>query len=108
MSKKLKKICGVSNYIEDSLIAISAITGCVSVSAFASFFGIPIGITSSAIGLKVFVMSVGIKKQVDKEKKRKRIMSQAKFKLNSIGVLISRALIDSNITHDEYVLINNC
>ena len=108
MSKKLKKICGVSNYIEDSLTAISAITGCVSVSAFASFFGIPIGITSSAIGLKVFVMSVGIKKQVDKEKKRKRIMSQAKFKLNSIGVLISRALIDSNITHDEYVLINNC
>ena len=108
MSKKLKMICGVSNYIEDSLTAISAITGCVSVSAFASFFGIPIGITSSAIGLKVFVMSVGIKKQVDKEKKRKRIMSQAKFKLNSIGVLISRALIDSNITHDEYVLINNC
>ena len=108
MSKKLKMICGVSNYIEDSLTAISAITGCVSVSAFASFFGIPVGITSSAIGLKVFVMSVGIKKQVDKEKKRKRIMSQAKFKLNSIGVLISRALIDSNITHDEYVLINNC
>ena len=108
MSKKLKMICEVSNYIEDSLTAISAITGCVSVSAFASFFGIPIGITSSAIGLKVFVMSVGIKKQVDKEKKRKRIMSQAKFKLNSIGVLISRALIDSNITHDEYVLINNC
>ena len=55
-------ICGVSNYIEDSLTAISAITGCVSVSAFASFFGIPIGITSSAIGLKVSVMTVGIKK----------------------------------------------
>ena len=62
MSKKLKTICGVSNYIEDSLIAISAITGCVSVSAFASFFGIPIGIKSSAIGLKVCVMTVEIKK----------------------------------------------
>ena len=62
MSKKLKMICGVSNYIEDSLTAISAITGCVSVSAFASFFGIPIGITSSAIGLKVCVMTVEIKK----------------------------------------------
>ena len=62
MSKKLKTICGVSNYIEDSLIAISAITGCVSVSAFASFFGIPIGITSSAIRLKVCVMTVEIKK----------------------------------------------
>ena len=31
----------------------------------------------------------------------------AKFKLNSIEVLISKALIDSNISHDEFVLINN-
>ena len=28
-------------------------------------------------------------------------------KLNSKEVLISKALIDSNISHDEYVLINN-
>ena len=31
----------------------------------------------------------------------------AKFKLNSTEVLISRALIDSVISHDEFVLINN-
>ena len=31
----------------------------------------------------------------------------AKSKLNSIEVLISKALIDSNISHDEFVLINN-
>ena len=31
----------------------------------------------------------------------------AKSKLNSKEVLISKALIDSNISHDEYVLINN-
>ena len=31
----------------------------------------------------------------------------AKFKLNSIEVLISKALIDSVISHDEFVLINN-
>ena len=30
-----------------------------------------------------------------------------KSKLNNIEVLISKALIDSNINHDEYVLINN-
>ena len=28
-------------------------------------------------------------------------------KLNSIKVLISKALVDSNISHDEFVLINN-
>ena len=31
----------------------------------------------------------------------------AKSKLNSIEVLISKALIDSNISHDKFVLVNN-
>ena len=31
----------------------------------------------------------------------------AKFKLNSIKVLLSKALINSNISHDEFVLVNN-
>ena len=31
----------------------------------------------------------------------------AKSELNSIEILISKALIDSNISHDEFVLINN-
>ena len=31
----------------------------------------------------------------------------ANSKLNSIEVLISKALIDSNISHDEFILINN-
>ena len=31
----------------------------------------------------------------------------AKSKLNSIEVLISKALINSNISHDEFVLRNN-
>ena len=30
----------------------------------------------------------------------------AKSKLSSLEVLISKALIDSNISHDEFVLIN--
>ena len=31
----------------------------------------------------------------------------AKFELNSLEVLISKALIDSNISHEESVLIND-
>ena len=31
----------------------------------------------------------------------------SKSKLNNVEVLISKALIDSNISHDEFVLINN-
>ena len=49
------------NYIEHSLIAIFTNTGCASISAFASLVGIPIGIASSTIGLKNFVITTGIK-----------------------------------------------
>ena len=111
MSKKHKKVCRVLNYIEHSLISIFTITGCVSISAFASLVGIPIGITSYSIGLKICAITVGIKKykSIIKKKKKKhdKIVLLAKSKLNSIEVLISKALIDSNISHDEFVLINN-
>ena len=40
-------------------------------------------------------------------RKRKRNMIRSKSKLNSREVLISKALIDSNISHDKFVLINN-
>ena len=52
MSKKHKKVCSGWNYIDHSLIVISIITECVSISAFASIVAIYIRITISAIGLK--------------------------------------------------------
>ena len=58
-SKKHKKVCRVLNYIYHLLIVISAINGRVSISAFASLVGIPIGITSSAIGLKICAITAG-------------------------------------------------
>ena len=61
MSKKHKKVGRVLNYIDHSLIVISTITGCISISAFASLVGIPRGITSSAIGLKICAITAGIK-----------------------------------------------
>ena len=42
-----------------------------------------------------------------KKKKHDQIVLLAKSKLNSIEVLISKALIDPNIIHDEFVLKNN-
>ena len=41
------------------------------------------------------------------KKKHDTIVLLTKSKLNSAEVLISKALIDSNISHDEFVLINN-
>ena len=53
MSRNHKKVCTTLNYIENLLILDSAITGCISVSVFASLLGIPIGITTSTIGLNI-------------------------------------------------------
>ena len=111
MSKKHEKVGLILNYIEHFLILGSTITGCVSISAFASLVGIPIGITSSAIGLKICARTTSIKKykSIIKKKKKKhdKTVLLAKSKLNSTEVLICKALIDSVISHDEFVLINN-
>ena len=73
--------------------------------------GILVGIMSSAIGLKIWEITSGIKryKSIIKKNKNKhdKIVLLPKSKLNSIKVLISKALIDSVISHDEYALINN-
>ena len=111
MSRKHKKVCTTLNYIEHFLILASTITGCILISAFTSLLGIPIGITSSAIGLKICAITARIKKykSIIKKKKKKhdKIVLLAKSKLNSIEVLISKDLIDSVISHDEFVLANN-
>ena len=111
MSNKQKKGCTTLNYIEHFLILDSTITGCISISAFTSLIGISIAITSSAIQLKIYVIVAGIKKCTSLIKKRKKkhdkIVLLAKSKLKSINLLISKALTNAIISHDEFVLINN-
>ena len=87
------------------------VTGCVSISVLPSLVGIPIGITSSAIELKICVTTAGIKKYKlkvkKKKKKRDKILSLAKTIVISVEVLIFKALIDSNNSHEEFVWTNN-
>ena len=95
---------------EHLLILSSTITGCVSFSEFASLVSVPVGITSYAVGIKVCLITAGIKKykSIEKKKKKQRnkIVLLGKDMLNTIEVLISKALIDSYIIHDEFVLVN--
>ena len=68
----------------------STVTGSVSVSAFAALIGISVGITSSAVGIKICAITAGIKryKSIIKKKKKKhdKIVLLAKTNLNSIVV----------------------
>ena len=53
MSKEGKRVSTTLNFIEHFFILASTVTGCISISAFASLIGIPLGIASSVIGLKI-------------------------------------------------------
>ena len=66
---------------------------------------------SSAVGLKICAITAASKKynSIIKKTKNKhdKIVLLAKSNLKTEEVLISNVLIDSNISHDEFVLINN-
>ena len=99
------------NYVEHFLISVSTITRCVSISAFASFACVLISVASCAVGLNICAITAEIKKyrSITKKKKKKheKIVLLGKSKLNSIEIQISKALIDSYISHDEFVSVNN-
>ena len=108
MNKKHKKVCTALNYTDHLLILASTITGCIS--AFDSLINIPIGITGSAIELKICAITARIKKYksiIKKNKKEHNNNIARKSKLNNIEVLISKTLIVSVIIHDELFLRNN-
>ena len=99
------------NYADHLLIVSAAVNGCVSIAAFASLFGIPVGITSSAATIKICVTTAEIKNYKSIITKRKRNMIHdtllVKTKLNTMKVLNSKTLTDCYIGHDELALVNN-
>ena len=61
--------------------------------------------------IKNFAITAGFKKckSIIKKKNKKldKIVLVAKTKLNRIGAYISKDLINSNISHDEFVSVSN-
>ena len=112
-SEKLSKYVAVYiiDYIDQALIVLSATSGGVSIISFTSIVGTPIGIASASLTL-FFSLTTGIVKKLlnitrNKKKKHDKILMLAKSKLNSIETLISQALIDMEISHEEFITILN-
>ena len=59
--------------------------------------------------MSIITARVGKYKSIIKKNKKKhdKIVLLAKNKFNTTEVLISKALADSNISHDEFVSVNN-
>ena len=73
--------------------------------------GAPVGIASASVTL-IFSLMAGIIKKLlsiirNKKKKHDKIFMLAKSKLNSIETLVSQALIDMEISHEELATILN-
>ena len=110
-SKKLSKYITAFDYLEKIINVLSATTGGVSIISFTSIFGAPVGIASASFTL-IFTLATGILKKLlnitrNKKKKHDEILMLAKTKLNSIETLISQALIDMVISHEEFITILN-
>ena len=102
MSKKYKKICKYLNYVEHVLILASSIAGCVSISFLASLVCVTVGIMSRNIKFCAITSGIQKYKSVVNKKKTHKIVLLGKDKLNTIKVLISKVLINSYISHDEF------
>ena len=77
MSKKLSKYIAAFDYIDNTLIALFATSGEVSIISFTSIVGVPVGIASASFTL-VFSLTTGIIKKLseitNKKKKHKIVI----------------------------------
>ena len=107
--KKLNKYLVSFDYLDKICITLSASFGSLSIVSQATVIGIPAGITGVSFTL-IFTIGTGISKSLPKvTKKRKnkhnKIIALAKSKLNTIDTLLSSALNDSEISHEEFINI---
>ena len=105
-SKKLNKYVTAFDYIDKILIVLSATSSGVCIISSASVVGAPVGIANSSFTL-IFSLRTGIIEKLpsitrNKKKKHDKIIILAKSKLDSIETLISQALIDIEISHEEF------
>ena len=111
MSQKLSKYISFLDYFDKSLIVLSVTSGGVSVAFFATAIGAPIGITSASLSL-AFSLCAGLVKRLlkvtrNKKKKQMKIVMLARSKLNSTEIKISEALINNQISYEDFITIVN-
>ena len=109
--KKLNKYFVSFDYLDKIFIALSASFGMLSIASYTSVVGTPAGIAGSSLTL-IFTIGTGISKSLltvtkKRKKKHNKIIALAKNKLNTIDTLLSSALNDSEISHEEFTNIIN-
>ena len=107
--KKLNKYLVSFDYLDKIFITLSVSFGTLSIASQAAVIGIPAGITSASLTL-IFTIGTGISKSllkvtIKRKKKHNKIIAIVKSKLNTIDTLLSSALNDSKISHEDFTNI---
>ena len=111
MSKRLSKYIAPFDYFDKSLIVFSATSGSISIASFATVIGTPVGIASASLSLTFSLSTRLVKKLLKttrkKKKKHDKIVMLARSKLNSIESKKFEALMNNQISHEEFMTIIN-
>ena len=104
--KKLSKYIVAFDHADKVFITLSASFGTLSIASYATVVGIPAGIAGASLTL-IFTVTTGMVKTLlnitrKKKKKHNKIIALARSKLNIIENLISQALTDFELTHEEF------
>ena len=111
ISKNLCKYIGSFGYFDKSLIVLSVAAGSIFIASFATVIGAPVGVMSACCSLVFSITTIFVKKFLktirNRKKKHNKIVMLARSKLNSIENKISKALMDNEISHEDFETIIN-
>ena len=102
----MKHFAAIIMIVDTGLITSTVITGGISVAAFASGVGLPVGIALSGTSLVLSLATVITRKSTRtftiEQEKQDSIKLLAQSKLDSIANIISQAMQDGDISHTEF------
>ena len=111
ISENLSKYIASLDYFDKALNVLSILSGSIPVASFASAIGAPAGITGASCS-PTFSITPGFVKRFlktirNKKKRHNKTIMLARSKLNSIENKISKALMDNEISHEDFETIIN-
>ena len=106
LSKRLRKYIASFDYFDKSVFVSSVATGSISAASFATVIGAPVGMMSASCSLAFSITTGFVKKFLkttrNKKKKHNKNVTLARSKLNHMESKISEALINNEISHEDF------
>ena len=111
ISKMLSIYIASFKYFDKSLIVLSVTSSINSITSFVTVIAPLIGIESASFSLSFSILTGIVKKLLktrqNKNKKHNKIVMLARSKLNSIESKIYEALINNEISHEDFMILIN-